>query len=477
MIQLDRGEGALLVERSVGLAAHRALDAHLETVHRAFCQEKDLPLATLETYLRAWTRSHLQDEHCRRVIELATQARRDFDVLVTVGVGGSDLSARLFHDVLNHPYHNLLSASERGGAPEVYFTGDTFDPLRLRGLVEMLRSRNLLRRTLFNVISKSGRTGETMATLFVLRDALVEEGLEAWRRQVVATTGWNEKSALYQLHVQSPFYGGELLPVPEGVGGRFSAFSPVGTFFLAVTANREDTPEARVRRLFEGVAEAASAVLEPPHSEKNIAFRLARWLHLAEVHAGKSSLVFYNYADNRPLGDWFVQLYSESLQERGAGLDVLSACGPTVNHSMLNGILGGPRNKVILFVTWEDLGADLTIPIGMHLGGEMDAFEGLSMTQVQIASYRGTAEDFTANGVPHVTLRVPRRDERNLGALLRVLMDTVAVKGRLQRLHLSEEDLVDYAHEKTYLQEGVEGYKERTRRIALEMKSSQDRER
>lgn len=473
MIQLDMGEGSLLVERSVGLAAHRALDVHLETIHRAFRQEKDLPLAALETSRRAWTRSHLQDEPCRRVVELATQARHDFDVLVTVGIGGSDLSARLFHDVLNHPYHNLLSIPERGGAPEVYFTGDTFDPLRLRGLLEMLRSRGLLRRTLFNVISKSGRTGETMAALMILRDAL--GGGEGWRRQVVATTGWNEESALYQLHAQSPFYGGGLLPVPEGVGGRFSAFSPVGTFFIAVTAGREDIPEARVRRLFGGVAEAASAFLESPHHETNVAFRLARWLHLAEAYAGKTSLVFYNYADNRPVGDWFVQLYSESLQERGAGLDVLSACGPTSNHSMLNGILGGPRNKVVLFVVWEDLGADLTIPIGMRLGGEMDALEGLSLTQVQLASYRGTAEDLTANGIPNVTLRVPRRDEQSLGALLRVLMDMVAVKGRLQRLHISEEDVVDYAREKTYLQEGVEGYKERTRRFALEMKSSQSR--
>jgi len=473
-VRLSIEEGGSLIERSVGAAAQKAVDAHLATIHAAFRQEELLPLTTLETYLRAWTRSHLQEEHSRQVVELARRARQDFDALVTIGIGGSDLSARVFHDMLNPPYHNLLSPDERGGAPEVYFTGDTFDPFRLDGLVTMLRSRGLLPRTLFNVISKSGRTGETIATLMILREVLasLSSEKERWRQQVVATTGLTPTSALFQLHAQSPFYGNTLLPIPNGVGGRFSAFSPVGTFFLAMTAGGNDSPEGRLERLFQGVDDAASALAEPYDDASNVAFQLARWLHLAEAFCGKTTLVFYPYADHRPLGDWFVQLYSESIQERGSGLNVIPACGPTSNHSMLNGILGGPRDKVVLFVVWDDLGKDLTIPTGTEVGGEMDALEGLSMSQVQMASYRGTAEDLTANGVPNVTLRVARRDERSLGCLLRTLMDTVAVKGRLQRLHISESDTVDYANEKTYLQDGVEGYKERTRRFAQEMKKA-----
>ena len=120
-------------------------------------------------------------------------------MLVTVGVGGSDLSARVFHDALNHPYHNLLSPEERGGAPEVYFTGDTFDPHKLMGLLGMLKARNLLQKTLFNVISKSGTTTETMATLMVIRDAL---GDVRWQQQVLATTGLTPESVLFRMHEQ-----------------------------------------------------------------------------------------------------------------------------------------------------------------------------------------------------------------------------------------------------------------------------------
>jgi len=233
-------------------ATELLVDAALEKIYALFQQETDAPLATLARNKRAWTRSHLQTEQIEQVITLATRARQEFSVLVTIGIGGSDLSARVFHDMFNHPYHNLRAVTERDGAPEVYFTGDTFDPHRLIGLIEMLKGRNLLYKTLFNVISKSGRTGETIATLMIIRDILTQKAPPenkdyAWQRQVVATTGLTEESTLFGLHQESPFYGDILLPVPEGVGGRFSAFSPVGLFFLAMTAGAGETPQTRIR--------------------------------------------------------------------------------------------------------------------------------------------------------------------------------------------------------------------------------------
>lgn len=466
------GEGGL--ERHASESERRQLDHRIAEIQRSFQQEADWSLNKLEHHQRAWVRSQLEKEHVEQTLELANRAREDFSVLVTIGIGGSDLSARVFHDVLNHPYHNLLSRDERGNAPEVYFTGDTFDAFRLKGLLEMLAARGLLGRTLFNVISKSGRTGETIATLMIIRDRLQSscnaEIPESWRRQVVATTGLNPESTLYGMHQEDMFYGDTLLPVPDGVGGRFSAFSPVGLFFLAMTAGNGESPRSRVQKALDGVGEA-DALFRNPHTDvENVSYRLARWLNLAEISAGKNTLVFYNYADNRYLGDWFVQLYDESLQERGQGLNVISALGPTSNHSILNGILNGPRDKVVLFINWRELGEDLAIPARTGIGGDLDAFEGLSMNQVQAASYHGTIQDFSEAGIPTASLSVPKRDVHNLCKLMRVLMDCVAVKGRLQALHVSDDGTVDFRKELTYFQDGVEGYKERTRRIAAAMR-------
>ena len=438
-------------------AVRQDVDTTFQRVHRLFQDETEASLAELARGLRAWTRSHLQSEDIAQVAALATRAREAFSVLVIIGVGGSDLSARVFHDSFNHPYHNLLSVEERGGAPEVYFTGDTFDPRKLTGLLEMLKSRNLLDKTLFNVISKSGTTAETMATLMIIRDAL---GDVNWRQQVLATTGLTADSVLFRMHAQSPFYGDTLLPVPDGVGGRFSAFSPVGLFFLAATAGKGETPDTRIRAAVGGVNQAHEGFNLAYNHQDNIAYRLARWIHLSEEadgtkHPSKNTIVFYNYADSSCLGEWFVQLYTESIQERGGGANVINAKGPTSNHSILNGIIAGPRDKIVLFIHWEELGPDLLLPRETGMDSKLTEFEGLSMTHMQTASYRGTALDFSENGVPNATLIVPRRDVQSVCQLMRLLMDAIAVKGRLQGLHLDNEG----GSELTYLQDGVEGYK------------------
>ena len=488
-------------------------DARLAEIQSLFAEETDAPLDVLARNLRAWTRSHLQTEHVAQCLTVAERARQDFAVLVTIGIGGSDLGARVFHDTFNHPYHNRMSVEERGGAPEAYFTGDTFDPRRLIGLLEMLNSRNLLHKTLFNVISKSGRTGETIATLMIIRETLQRHAL-TWQNHVVATTELTPASALFQIHQDTPFYSGGLLPVPEGVGGRFSAFSPVGLFFLAMTAGKNETPETRIREAMQSVQRADE---DFRYAELPIAYQLARWLQLAEERKDIGTIVFYNYADNSCLGEWFVQLYTESIQERGGGANVIPAKGPTSNHSMLNGILAGPRDKVVLFIHWEELGDDVSVPKDTGIGslswrssvlaqseqasetfnstkdvaerlannknGEAKSvgapnnvaerlandtiavFEGQSMSQIQTASYRGTTMDFTENGVPNATLILPKRNIGNVCHLMRTLMDTVAVKGRLQGLHLEDTQLA-VERELTYRQDAVEGYKQRTREFS-----------
>ncbi len=462
-VYFSPGESSSIKDKRSG---EQKVDSALQKIHPLFQEEVSAPLSTLESELRAWTRSHLQTEDIAQVTTLAARAREEFSVLVIVGVGGSDLSARVFHDSFNHPYHNLLSPEERGGAPEVYFTGDTFDPGKLSGLLEMLKARNLLHKTLFNVISKSGTTTETMATLMIIRGALtplyapasrrIEGG---WQRQVLATTGLTPDSVLFRMHEQSPFYGETLLPVPDGVGGRFSAFSPVGLFFLAATSGKGETPDTRIRSALNGVEQAHDDFKLPHLHQSNIAYRLARWIHLAEERDGKDTIVFYNYADNACLGEWFVQLYTESIQERGGGANVIPAKGPTSNHSILNGIIAGPRDKIVLFIHWEELGTDLVIPTNTGVDSKLIAFEGMSLTHMQTASYRGTALDFKNNGVSNATLTLPKRDIQSVCQLMRILMDTIAVKGRLQDLHLDNKG----APELTYLQDGVEGYKQNFR--------------
>jgi len=471
-LSLDAGAAAALILRGIGRAHVEEVDAALQAIHADFAAEEREEESVLERRLRAWTRSHLRTGDIQATAALAERIRNRFRVFVLVGIGGSDLGARTLHDTLDHPLHNQLAPEERGGAPEIHFAGDTFDPRRLLALLDLLERRGLLPHTCVNVVSKSGRTGETIAAALVIRERMRAAGIADWSQSMVATTGQSAQSVLYEMHRRTPFFG--MLPVPEGVGGRFSFASPVGLLPLAVAAAGQ-SPAERLEQALAGFAEAHARMLLPPDSADNTAFALARWLHLGEHYARLGTLVFCNYADDARLGDWFTQLYEESVQERGEGLNVIATRGPTGNHSILNGILRGPRDKMVLIVRWGSLGPDAVVPMGSGIGGDLQHFEGLPLSAVQDASCQATAADYLANGVPTATLTVPRRDAPGLFLLMRTLMDAVAVKGRLQGLAVTPEGATDPAADLTYRQDGVEGYKIGTRDIAARMQRAQAR--
>ncbi|MDP8244333.1 MAG: hypothetical protein P9L94_09655 [Candidatus Hinthialibacter antarcticus] len=456
--------GAGLLNQSVPAAWCEGLNQNLTAIQQGFQQEDEEGYESLIQRLRAWTwchktpSGHADYASMETIADIANQVRSKAKVFITVGIGGSDLGSRTLHDFLNHPYHNdMVNAGKIQGAPEVYFTGDTFDPLRLKGLLDVLKERGLLDKTVVNIVSKSGTTAETALAGMMLADALGDD----WMSRTVATTGLNDKSLLFQMQSSGKGKFMALLPVPDGVGGRFSFASPVGLLFLAVSANGD--PLERLNQAMKGYGAAHQTFLTAP-IEKNPAFRLAEFLHLAEWGCKKTSMVFYPYFDNAKLGDWFVQLYEESVQERGEGLNVIATTGPTGNHSLLNGVINGPHDKVVLFLMPKLFGEDLAIPETAPLQGSLSVFRGKTLQQAQIASMRGTYEDFVDKGVPSVILEFPKRETYDAFALMRVLMDMTAVKGRLQSLHLDpisgERRVKD---EETYIQTGVEGYKQRMR--------------
>jgi len=463
----EESAGPYLTPDEVATAFQIEADARLKAIHADFAQEQTQGLEVLKKNLRAWTVSHLQTQDIADTLALANRIRAQFSVFVLVGIGGSDLGGRTLHDALDDPYHNQLSSEARGGGLEIYFTGDTFDPKRLVALIGLLKSRGLLTKTCFDIVSKSGKTGETISAAMIVRDELQQAGVANWAQNMVATTGYEDSSVLWQMNKQTPFFG--VLPVPEGVGGRFSYISPVGLLPFAVTANANvETPEVRLQNALAGQAEGHRRFQLEPDDPDNSAYKIAKWLHYAEQFDRKSSLVFCNYADDAKIADWMAQLYTESIQERGGGLNIIGTRGPTGNHSLLNGILRGPREKVVLFLQWNDLGPDLTIPTGSGIGGDLAAFEGLKMTQVQTASWQGTFDDYSANGLSCAVLKLAKRDGYHLFLVMRTLMDAVAIKGRLQLLHIDVDG--QFRRELTYQQDGVEGYKNRTRDNALKMR-------
>ncbi|HRZ87812.1 MAG TPA: glucose-6-phosphate isomerase, partial [bacterium] len=166
-------------------------------------------------------------DHARELAAAADGIAKEFESFIVVGIGGSALGNIALHSALNHPYHNLLSYKARGNRPAIYVT-DNIDPDRLRALFDAVD----IKKSFFNVITKSGDTAETMATFFVFRDMLHKalKGKDV-NKHIAATTSLTKGNLLKIAKDE----GYALFDVPEDVGGRFSVLSSVGLLSLAAS--------------------------------------------------------------------------------------------------------------------------------------------------------------------------------------------------------------------------------------------------
>ena len=181
---------------------------------------------------------HQRRDDVKKVIETAAAVRSEFDTLIVLGIGGSALGARA-----------LANGLTGAGEPFRVIVADSVDPDAFAGLLSQVD----VKRTLFNVISKSGETPETMAQFLVVRDHLLRElGAVDYRRHILVTTDATEGAMRQIVHDE----GFRSLTIPAGVIGRFSVLSSVGLFPAAAagksptddsTEKRPLTPEGMVR--------------------------------------------------------------------------------------------------------------------------------------------------------------------------------------------------------------------------------------
>ena len=118
--------------------------------------------------------------------EVADSFGQIFENVVVLGIGGSGLGAVTLRDALLPPLWNERSEEQRDWFPRLYVL-DNPDAATVGPLLDRLD----LRRTLFNVVSKSGSTAETMALYLVIRERLTRlvDGVEKKIRVPVEDIG------------------------------------------------------------------------------------------------------------------------------------------------------------------------------------------------------------------------------------------------------------------------------------------------
>jgi glucose-6-phosphate isomerase len=375
-----------------------------------------------------------------------------FENLVVLGIGGSALGTLALHAALSPALHNIVN---RSVARPRLFVVDNVDPTMVGGVLSNANPAT----TLFNVISKSGSTAETMSQFLLFVEALKAALGERWREHVVVTTDAS-KGAL------RPFADAHDLPsfvIPDNVGGRFSVLSPVGLL-----------PGALMGWDLEGLARGAAAGREAclrTDFAKNPAALLAVAHHALDTRAGCHVQVLFPYSHRlRMLADWNVQLVAESLGKRSrdgrhVGPTPHKALGATDQHSQVQLFAQGPPDKVFTFLRVVRHADDVVIPSAPDGVPGLDYLAGKTFGQLLDAECRATFLALVDAGRPCAMIDFPSVDAPHVGEWLMWQMVATAYGGLLYDIDAFDQPGVEAGKLATYGLMGRKGYEAEAERI------------
>jgi len=392
-----------------------------------------------------------QGEVLDEVRTFASGLGQAFGTAVVLGIGGSALGTIALRDALVAPRWNELDDEARDYYPRLYIL-DNVDPSTIGPFLDRLD----LGQTLFNVISKSGSTAETMAQFLIVRDrlgrAFDEDG---YRGHLIFTTD-PERGVLRRIAREEQI---ATLPVPPNVGGRFSVLSAVGLLPAALVGIDVDELLAGARDMDE---RCSSAELR-----ENPAGLFAVLQYLAHTERSAPIHVMMAYSDRLyGVADWFRQLWAESLgkEQSRAGETVnvgptpVKAIGATDQHSQVQLYMEGPFDKTITFLTVEQRGEDLEIPRAYEDMPELAYLGGHTMGELISAERQATASALARHGRMNMTLRLPRVDARSVGQLLMMLQIATVYAGELYGVDPLDQPGVELGKQLTYGLMGRAGY-------------------
>jgi len=378
-----------------------------------------------------------------------------FDNFVLLGIGGSALGPIAVQAALKDPLWNLLPPARRGGRPRMFFI-DNIDPDLVASISRFIN----VKKTLFNVITKSGSTAETMSQFMIFRRQLIRAvGREKARSHIVATTD-PEKGLLRELVDEE---GYESLEVPPGIGGRFSVLSPVGLLPAAVSG-------VKIQKLLDGAVEI-NRLCRRKNVWRNPSLLSALLLYLADVRKNKPIHVMMPYSNRLySIADWYRQLWAESLGKKYSGRRIVhtgptpvKALGATDQHSQSQLYVEGPADKVIIFIRVEDFDSTVRIPRGFARKPGLSYLSGHSLNELIDAEQKATEVTLAKNKRPSITITLPSINEATVGALFYMLEMTTAYAGQFYNINAFNQPGVEEGKQFAYGIMGRPGYRHKAR--------------
>jgi glucose-6-phosphate isomerase len=398
------------------------------------------------------------DRYAGQVKRLAGELEGACENFVVLGIGGSALGNIALQTALN-PYMYNLDDVQRQGRPRL-FVFDNVDPVQFGSFLDWIEPN--LDRTIFNVISKSGRTAETASQFLAIRQKLEDAlGPDAARKHIIATT--DPKEGI--LRKIADEIGLRTLEVPEGVGGRFSVLSCVGLLSAAVCGIDIDL-------LLAGARDMDARVKSEDFGENPAAVNAAINHHYYNCGKRISVMMPYVYA-LKDLTDWYRQLWAESLGKckdlTGADVYVgptpVKALGTTDQHSQVQLYREGPNDKLFTFLQVNNFADDVEIGSAPDCAPELGYLAGAKMSKLLNCEKLATEYALLQSNRPCLTVIFDEINAHAIGQFIYLFEVTTSLVGLLFGINTYDQPAVELGKEATFALMGRAGSEDLAGRI------------
>ena len=364
-------------------------------------------------------------EEFARIQAAAEKIKKQSQVLVVIGIGGSYLGARAVIELLQSNNYNL----KQKDTPDIYFAGNGLSTDALLELLQLIGDRDFS----VNVISKSGTTTEPAVSFRIFKAILEEKyGKEGAKERIYATTD-KARGALKGL---ADAEGYEEFVVPDAVGGRYSVLTAVGLLPIACAG-------VDIQALMDGAHKAMTDLAVG--GAANPAWQYAAARH-ALYQGGKSIEMLAGYEPAfRFFAEWWKQLYGESEGKDGKGLFPASVEYSADLHSMGQYVQDGERIMFETVVSFAPKG-EYIIPNDPDNVDGLNFLSGKPLSFVAEKAMRGVILAHVDGGVPNVLIEAPSICETVVGYLIYFFEYVCGLSGHLIEVN-------------PFNQPGVEAYK------------------
>jgi glucose-6-phosphate isomerase len=326
------------------------------------------------------------------LLELNSIGFNQFSQIVVIGIGGSSLGIKAINSILKP----ITST-----AKEMIFLENS-DPLTILENFEKIDKN----KACFFVISKSGSTIETTS---IFKTTIKHFNLELDNaKNIFAIT--DKDSSLSKF---ASFHNIKEFNIPLNVGGRFSVLSAVGVVPLYMAGYD-------VESILDGAGEFKESFF---NGDENHLLQKANYIYTNSKKQGLN--VVFSYADRlNDFTKWFVQLWGESLGKinrdgERVGLTPIGIIGSVDQHSFLQLIMEGPKDKNVTFINIDDFGNSLSIPdISLKNIEQTDFINGTTFQTLINEQCKATMQSVIESGISCDTITLDVISEKNIGAII-----------------------------------------------------------